>query len=269
MGTDDVIAAFTPSMTGETPLYEQVSSFFKQRIRSGALQPGDKIPPETALSAELGISRTTIRQAMDVLVSEGLIVRQRGRGSFVASPKMRRPLNHLYNFTENMRELGAEPESIVLDCAVEPASPELEQKLELPQRQKRVFRLRRLRCADTTPILLEDTCIPYYLCPGIEQIDFASHSLYQTLSGRYELNLHHATETIEAILIGADDARLLDCTTPAPGYRITRTSRLDTGLVYEYTESVTNAERCMFQMELYSSNAGAKNPAAIERRVSL
>ncbi|OXN00635.1 GntR family transcriptional regulator [Bifidobacterium vansinderenii] len=269
MTENDLMASFTPSQIGNIPLYEQVASFFKQKIQSGALNPGDRIPTETSLSQDLGISRTTIRQAMDSLVNEGLIIRQRRRGSFVASPKMRRPLNYLYNFTENMRELGATPQSRVLACTVDDARPEIAEKLQLPDTQRRVFHLWRLRCADGNPILLEDTFVPYHLCPGIEDTDFSTHSLYQTLATSYSLNLFHATETIEAIIINTSDAQLLDCKSPAPGYRITRTSHLDTGLVFEYTKSVTNAERCMFQMELYRNPAAAKKSTAVERKVSL
>ncbi len=198
----------------------------------------------------LNISRTTVRQAMDQLVSEGLIIRYRGKGSFIADPKMKRSLNYLYNFTENMQELGITPNSRIIRVAVETADEATREHLRLPAGQTKVFHLLRVRCGDDNPILLEDTSIPYYLCEGIEKIDFCTNSLYQVLSNRYSLNLYHATETIEAVLISQTEAHYLECKPKSPGYRITRISDLDSGYPFEFTKSITRAERCMFRLEL-------------------
>lgn len=268
MKPNEIAESLQLSMDATLPLYEQMTSALRRQIRSGALAPGDKLPTENSLVETLHVSRTTVRQAMDQLVDEGLIIRHRGRGSFVASPKMKRTIGGLYNFTENMRELGATPTSTVLENAVEEADDRIRTRLQLPANQTKVFHLTRLRCADTAPMLLEDTYIPYYLCEGIEQVDFAHASLYQTLSTRYALNLYHATETIEAIAIDKAEAQLLECTQKTPGYRITRVSNLDSGLIYEFTSSITNAERCAFQLELYSGTL-TKKPMAFQRTMSL
>ncbi|NEG90021.1 GntR family transcriptional regulator [Bifidobacterium aerophilum] len=287
MEPNEIVERLQLSMDAALPLYEQMTSALRQQIRSGALAPGDKLPTENALVDALHVSRTTVRQAMDQLVDEGLVIRHRGRGSFVASPKMKRTIGGLYNFTENMRELGAEPSSVVLvnevvDLDAEadassgaagnvpsPAPAVIRERLRLPASQRQVFHLKRLRCADGNPVLLEDTYIPYYLCAGVEQGDFAHDSLYQALSTRYALNLYHATETIAAIAIDKAEAQLLECAPKTPGYRITRVSNLDSGLIYEFTSSVTNAEKCEFQLELYSNTAKARKPMAFQRHVSL
>ena len=252
-----------------TPLYEQLLSYFRLMIQIGELQPGDRLIPENELCSILQVSRTTVRQAMDQLVAEGLIVRYKGRGSFVASPKMKRPIHYLYNFTENIRELGAVPSSVILHAAVEIADPALMKTLELPETQPQVFHLTRIRCANESPILLEDTYVPYYLCRGIEEVDFQYSSLYQTLEDKYQLKLHHATETIEAILMGTSDAATLQCQAGIPGYRIRRRSQLESGHPFEYTSSITNAERCMFQLELYKNNTPSKPGLNFQRQVTL
>lgn len=253
----------------DTPLYEQLAAYIKIQIQADVLKPGDKMITENSLCETLNISRTTVRQCMDRLVKEGLLIRYRGKGSFIADQKMKRNINYLYNFTENIRSLGAVPRSIVLKSEVCEVDAFTREKLQLPGGQTRAFALTRVRCADNEPILLERTFIPYYLCEGIETFDFASVSLYHTLSERYTLNLYRATETIEAILIEKKEASLLKCPAKVPGYRITRLSHLDSDFIFEYTESITRADKCMFQLELYKNTAANKNPVDIKRYVSL
>ena len=142
--------------------------------------------------------------------------------------------------------------------------------MQLPSSNPEIFQLDRLRCADGKPVLIERTTIPYYLCPGIEQHDFTMTSLYQVLSQNYALNLYHATETIAAVLLREDEAKLLRCRARDAGYKITRISHLDTGFVYEYTHSITRADMCEFQMELYRTVPGKANiPDNIQRNITL
>ena len=104
MTIESFLETFCIEKNGGKPLYEQLVSYFRFMIRNGKLKPGDQILAETDICQALNISRTTVRQAMDQLVTEGLIVRYKRKGSFIADTKMKRPINHLYNFTENMRE---------------------------------------------------------------------------------------------------------------------------------------------------------------------
>lgn len=257
------------SSDSDSPLYEQLASYIKIQIQAGVLKPGDQMITEANLCNILNISRTTVRQCMDRLVDEGLLVRYRGRGSFIADSKMKRNINYLYNFTENMRELGAIPTSIVIKSEVIDADQFLREQLMLPPTQTKVFKLYRLRCADNEPILFEKTFIPYYLCKQIEYFNFSSVSLYNVLSERYALNLYRATETIEAIIINKDEAELLKCTSKVPGYKIQRVSYLDSGFIFEFTTSITRADKCVFQLELYKNIPSSKSPIDIRRQVTL
>lgn len=252
------------------PCYLQLASYFKIQLQAGALKPGDPMIPENRLCGLLGISRTTVRQAMDCLVREGLIVRQRGRGTFVADKKMSRPISHLYNFTENMKALGAVPSSRVLIKEVTEAIPAPAAAcLKLPAGQKKAFHLTRIRCAGKEPLLVEDTYVPYYLCPGIERFSFESDSLYAILSGEYQLGLYHASESIEAVIMDKKNARLLKCREGIAGYKICRVSNLESGFAYEYTSSLTRADRCVFQLDLYSGAGRGRNEVQFQRRMNL
>ena len=252
------------------PYYMQLASYFKIQIQAEVLKPGDPMIAENELCAILGVSRTTVRQALNCLVDEGLIVRHRGKGSFVADKKLTRPINHLYNFTENMKNLGYTPTSEVLTKEVTDKLPDkIANALRFPAGQQKAFHLVRIRCADKEPLLVEDTYIPYYLCEGIEKYDFSNGSLYNILSNEYHLELYHANESIEAIVVNKKNAALLNCKPGIAGYKICRLSNLQSGFIYEYTTSTTRADRCVFQLDLYNNTNGNKNNMNFQRQLNI
>jgi GntR family transcriptional regulator len=94
-----------------TPLYMQLALYIKMQIQAGIFKTGERVMAEDELCKTLNISRTTVRLAMNRLVEEGLIIRYRGKGSFIADQKLRRNINYMYNFTENMWNMGMTPSS--------------------------------------------------------------------------------------------------------------------------------------------------------------
>lgn len=236
-------------------MYSQLASFIRHQVRLGVFNVNDKIVTENELCDILKISRTTVRLAMNELLEEGLIVRQRGKGSFVADKKINRKLNSLYNFSDSMREQGIKPHSVVLQAAVVEADEMAAQKLNLPEGQRKIFLLKRVRYGDDTPLLLETTAVPYNLCQGIEQYDFEVRSLYDVLKNQFGLNITHATERIDAIIINKSAAHHLQCPEKVmAGYQIERVSFLESGFVFEYTTSVTRADKCSFKIDLFNTN---------------
>ena len=252
----------------DKPLYQQLYVYFKRLIKAGILKEGDLMIPEIAICEELNVSRSTVRKAMDLLIEEGLIARHRGKGTHVRNPKMKRAGNDLYNFTENVRNIGAIPSSIVLEAIVlegDEVPQNVSKLLELSKNNEKVYKLHRIRCANGEPVLNEMTYISYMFCPGIEMNDFSSESLYKILEDRYYLNIHHATETIEAVIISKEDKKLLHCTKDMAGFQISRISYLDSGVPYEYTTSVTRSDKCSFQMELYKKPATGGTEVEVSR----
>lgn len=270
MDTDYFKETFQFSIDSNIPLYEQLAAYIKIQIQAGVLKPGDQMIAENSLCEVLNISRTTVRLCMNRLVEEGLLIRQRGKGSFIADQKLKRNINYLYNFTENMRDIGAIPTSIVLTKEViNITDNRISEVLQLPRANRKAFHLVRLRCADGEPLLLENTYIPYYLCNGIERFDFESASLYDTLNNQYSLNLYHASETIESIIVKGKVANLLKCNSNIPGYQIERISHLDSGYVFEFTTSTTRADKCVFRLELYKNTASSKNKLDFQRNMHI
>lgn len=245
----------------ETSMYSQLASFIRHQIRLGVFQVDDKMVTENELCDILKISRTTVRLAMNELLAEGLIVRQRGKGSFIANKKINRKLNSLYNFSDSMREQGIKPHSVILQSDIVEADDVIASKLSLPPGQRKIFLLKRVRYGDDTPLLLETTAIPYNLCQGIEQCDFEVTSLYDVLKNQYGLNIAHATENIDAIIINKAAACHLQCQDKLmAGYLIERTSFLDSGFIFEYTTSVTRADKCSFRIDLFNAKQNAGRP---------
>lgn len=262
---------FHLDMNSPKPLYRQLYDYFKRNILTGILKEGSQMLPEIVLCEVLDVSRSTVRKTMDMLIEDGLLIRRRGKGSYITNPKLKRNMNYLYNFSENMQSMGATPSSIVLECKVLKEVPEqIKEILKLPKNNQNVFLLKRIRCADDEVVLYENTYIPYYLCPNIEHKDFSLLSLYTVLSEEYFLKPFHAKESIEAVFLNEEDKTLLKCEYDVPGFKISRTSYTEEGNIFEYTTSITRADKCVFMMELYKTSASnIISPVQVKRNLSI
>ena len=139
--------------TDDAPVYLQLSNYFSARISSGELKEGDALPTENALCKILGISRSTVRQAFQVLEDEGVIVRKKRVGTRVCKPKLKRSISNLYNFTTEMFALGLAPSSKVLSFTTVHPPVKIAQTLHLAPGES-AFRIERLRMADGEPLLM-------------------------------------------------------------------------------------------------------------------
>jgi GntR family transcriptional regulator len=166
--------------TSKLPLYQQLYEILRSNIVSGEWQPGNMIPPESELTERYQVSRTTVRQVLDMLVSEGLIEREQGRGTFVAHPTVEQGLVRIVNFTEDMRMRGCEPSSKVLFSGLIPAPQDIAEKLHIEPGEE-LARLERLRLADGEPMGVEESYLVHRYCPGILQGDYVSNSLREAL----------------------------------------------------------------------------------------
>jgi len=221
------------------PQYRQIEAALRRRIAS--LQPGARLPSDTQLREEFGVSRMTARNAMQQLAEDGLIERQPGRGSFVAEAPAHRQANRLMTFTHEMMRTGRSPNSVVLERSIRPSTAPESADLGIPPRQP-VVHLRRLRLADGLPVALESTVLLGSCAAPVMAAELDRESLHEILR-RAGIVLRRGTSTIAAAAASSEDARLLE-TRPGDPLLVERRVIADGhGRRIEATESRYRADR--------------------------
>jgi GntR family transcriptional regulator len=193
---------------GFIPLYHQIQRALIERIQAGELVVGDCLPSEYELARAYQVSRITARQALNNLKSSGYAISQKGRGTYVAQPKLEKNIMHLRGFTEEMKRRGMIPSSHLLEQSVVHAPVSLAQQLRVSTASP-ILRLRRLRIGDGTPMALEESHIPLKHYPGLERINFAKNSLYAVLRDEYGVRAAWADEVLEASPATHEESKLL------------------------------------------------------------
>ncbi|MGE5591400.1 MAG: GntR family transcriptional regulator [Bacillota bacterium] len=253
------------------PLYHQLRELIMQEVESGALRPGDQIPTEAELGARHGISRMTVRMAITELVREGVLVRTRGKGTFVAKPAIQKRLSSLLSFTEEMTQRGASAGSRLLSFSRQEVGKKLAEHLEL-QPGDPVWEVRRLRMADGEPIAIQRVYLPVALCPTLSAEHVEGRSLYRLLSEHYGLVPARAQERYRPVLpVDAAEAALLGVSTGSPCFWVERTTYRADGRVMEFVQSILRGDRYTLEVDLLKptsrdvqpgrSASGASDPA--------
>jgi GntR family transcriptional regulator len=236
------------------PLYFQVAQALQHAIEEGKLPPGSRLDNELQLADDLGLSRPTMRKAMEYLVDQGLLIRRRGIGTTVVQPKVRRPIQ-LSSLFEDLQTAGRRPTTSVLTFDVVPASAEVAQALKLDEATP-VHRIVRLRSADDRPIALMTNYLPTDL-PGLRPDEFSRQALEE--SGLYKLfrsagiHLHAADQVVGARKATTGEAHLLDEPRGAALLTMQRTSYDDFGRVVEFGTHVYAGSRYTFSLSLLDS----------------
>jgi len=189
------------------PLYHQLYEILRADIVGGKYQPGDLVPAESELIDSYRVSRTTVRQVLEILVREGLVYRQRGRGSFVSHRSLEEGLVRIVSFTEDMQRRGFEPGTRVLSAELLAAPAEIAEKLDVEPGEE-LAHIRRLRLADGEPMSIEDSHLVHRLFPGILGRATLTASL-QDAARDYGIRWKSAKQTIRAVEATADMARIL------------------------------------------------------------
>ena len=240
------VPPFTVDRTSPVPLYFQVAQHLEDAIISGAIPPGTLFHNEIQLADDLGLSRPTMRRAMQHLVDKGLIVRRRGIGTRVVQPKVRRQLE-LTSLYEDLRSTGQEPTTEVLSFETVEADEEVAAHLGLPAGTT-VARLERLRSANELPIARMTNYLPERFA-DLDPDTLAEQGLYQLLRGRGVV-LHSATQTIGARTATAGEARRLGEPRGAALLTMQRTAYDDHGVAVEYGTHLYAASRYSFEIDL-------------------
>ena len=198
------------------PYYIQLMEILKEKVQTGVWAPGDQIPGEQDLCEMYGVSRTVVRQSLLELELEGVVNRRKGKGTFIALPKISEGLvQKLTGFYQDMVERGLKPGTKVLHQNVVPANEKVARFLNInPDDQ--VIDILRLRSINEEPIQLVTTYVPFEICPGLAQVDLTNLSLYEYLERECGIFIAKGRRYIEAVLANETEAGLLGIERGAP-----------------------------------------------------
>jgi len=206
-----------------SPLYAKVEAELASDISASILPPGSQLPPEDRLIERFNVSRTTVRKAIENLVARGLVEIRRGKGTFVAQPKITQELTELTGFVEDMQALGRAPTARLLDKRVVPADTDVARQLNIPTGTL-VMRIQRVRLADGVAMSFDDTYLPREIGEKVTTHDLDAEPIFSLLEGKYDLPLTEAEYRLEAVTATPDVAQALAVDPGSAIFLIERTS---------------------------------------------
>jgi GntR family transcriptional regulator len=236
---------------GGMPLHSQLEVTLRRMIERGRITTGAVLPGELELAAQLGMSRHTVRHALGVLTNEGLLRRERGRGTTVVSDTPRvfeRSLGAFYAFAWEARARGVNQHSYVLERNLLPADEIFAERLgcEVGTELERIVRL---RTAAGDPLVLETAYLPRTLTCKLDASVLERESIYDELERQYGIHITRAHESIRPIVLSRTVARLLQASAGAPAFSVERTTWSDHGAV-EWQESIVRGDRYLYSVDL-------------------
>jgi GntR family transcriptional regulator len=240
------------------PLYQRIENDLARQIRDGVLRPGTVLPAELILAKQFGVSRQTMRAALDALTRAGLIVRERGRGTTVRRPPVQQSLARFYSIAHEARSQGRALVTRVLSRG------RLSEREDWAQRActaldlsdpSQVGYLLRLRLLDEEPLLLETITFPVTLCrtllesPTSSKADPAAEPFYDTLAACAGIRVSEAHETFRPLAVDGYEARLLHVPPGTAVFAVERSSVADNRPV-EWRRSLIRGDRYTYAVDL-------------------
>lgn len=234
-------------MTSKLPVYIKIHDQIKKEIEDGIWKVGDRLPSERELSETFGVSRMTLRQAIQTLAEEGILERKIGSGTYVARQKVKETMTGTTSFSDIVRSQGSHPSSQTIAYFItSPSSSEME-KLELTK-DKKILKMERIRYADDVPICFEVASIPYDMVKGFTK-DEITTSLYQTLENNGHRMIGKSSQSISALSASETIAHYLDLKKGDAVLRLRQVSYLQDKTPFEYVRSQYAGERFEFYLE--------------------
>ena len=220
------------------------------------LEVGDAIPSERQLSADFGVSRPTLRAALDDLAREGYLVRRRGSGTFVSEPKIAQELT-MTSFTEDMRRRGMSPGSRTLSLEIVPAGARLGRLLHVSPSEP-VMVAKRVRLADRETMAIETLHVRAALVPDLTAADLERGSFYELLRERYGVSIEGGVQTIEPTVTNEEESAALGVPLHSPAFMFERFSRDENGATVEFVRSIYRGDRYRLVTDLSSGGEAGR-----------
>jgi GntR family transcriptional regulator len=221
---------------------------------------GEAIPSERQLSGDLGVSRLTVRAALDDLVREGFLERRHGAGTFVSEPKIAQELT-MTSFTEEMRRRGMVPSSKTLELKTVAAGARLGRLLHVSP-SERIVVVTRLRYADRETMAIETLHVSEALVPGLTAKDLEQHSFYELLEERFGVMVVGGSQAIEPTVTNEEESAALGVPLHSPAFLFERTTNAADGTIVEYVRSIYRGDRYRLVSDLTRPQE-ARRPATV------
>jgi GntR family transcriptional regulator len=232
------------------PLYAQLIDVLTDAIDKGVWPPGSQIPAEYELCETFGVSRTVIRQALNDMAHRGLVTRTKGKGTYVAKPKIgERFFHRLVGFYQDMHEQGLATITQVLRQETTTANPKVAAQLKV-EIGTPVIDIERLRFVQNEPLQLARTYLPYHLCPRLASVDLTQQSLYAFLENEYGLVIAFGKRIIEAVAANIYEATQLRIAEGDPLLLLDSISFLPDGTPLECYRALQRGDRSRFVVEI-------------------
>lgn len=228
------------------PLYYQLMQILMNEIEHH-LAKDAQLPSEREICERYDVSRSTVRQALLELEQDGYIYKIHGKGTFVSPKKFNQELLKFYSFTNEMKRIGKEPKSKVLDFAIITCDATLAKKMKTTKGTK-VYKFVRLRMADGDPMMVETSYVPAVRFEGLKREDL-SISMYDVFARRYAVDITYAEEKFQAVSTNEKTARYLQIQREIPSLQIERFT-YEKDLIIEYTVSMARGDQFVYSIKL-------------------
>jgi GntR family transcriptional regulator len=236
-----------------TPLYYKLQEKIRSEIRGGKLKPGDCLPSEAALSEEYGISRITVRNALQKLVYDGLIHRNKGKGTFVSEPKVEQRLYMYHSFGDALKSKGIQPRLVLLNYVQVEADSRVREKLRL-RKDAVVYRLERQRFAGDQLVGLEIRYFPFELGKKLKKEDIMGKDMYTILHEVTGQPVKNLVNTVTCILADIEVAKKIKYRVGSPLLVLDQVFFLSKGKPMLYGTIIYRADRYQVSFELREVN---------------
>ena len=232
------------------PKYLQISTWLKELVQTGRFKKGERLPSEMELSKICNVNRNTLRQAVGELVAKGILRKERGTGTFVASPSMpvKHKLNRISSFGDDLKEVGLKEKTIILKKQVENVQEHVAKTLIL-NADSQVIAIRRLRTGDGVPLIYEESFLPADMFKDILKMDLTG-SMYKIISERFDTVLARCEQTIRAMNLKGKVATCLTLPESSAGLFMESVTFNATNMPIEVLFSYYRGDKYIFEIEL-------------------
>ncbi len=233
------------------PKYLQIRAWLKELIYAGRYKKGEKLPSEIELSKICGVNRNTLRQAISEVVSEGILRKEKGTGTFVASSNsvtLKHRLQQISSFRDDLNGIGLKEKTIILSKRIEEAEKHVAKTLILGSNNS-VVAIRRLRTGNTIPLIYEESYLPGNMFKDILEMDL-SGSMYKIISERFQIVLSRSAQTIRAVNLRGNIATLLDLPENAAGLCMESVTFNENNIPIEVLCAYYRGDKYIFEVEV-------------------